>query len=34
MADFTDQIAAVLEREFRGNSEFIGDWLKYPHSHS
>ena len=34
MADYTDQIAIVLETEIKGNIDLIKDWMKYPHSHS
>ena len=34
MGDFTDKIALVLEKEFNNQNGFVGDWIKYPHSHS
>ena len=34
MANFTEQIALVLEEELRANQGLIQDWVAYPHSHS
>ena len=34
MADYVDKVGDILENELRGNSEFVKDWVGYPHSHS
>ena len=30
-ADFTDQVALVLEQQFKGNEEVLADYVRYPH---
>ena len=30
-ADFTDQVALVLETQFKDNEQLIADYVRYPH---
>ena len=30
-ADFTDQVAYILENQFKNNGELLADYVKYPH---
>ena len=30
-ADFTDQVAHILENQFKNNGELLADYVKYPH---
>ena len=34
MANFTEQVALVLEEEIRVNNKLMQDWIAHPHSQS
>ena len=34
MSDYVEKVSYILENELRQNTEFVKDWVGYPHSHS